>query len=201
MACKFHLAPRIRDLSPKRCPRENIPIISRDREVFVVLVGRPNDETYKADLILIEQAMQATRGNLSFPKGSTDHRRGRYPHISTGVSYGGGAKARQPSPPQVYTALINPQRPGDLRVGSSSNQRLVRELEGHRGMKRLVGFVKSKLLQTIPPSNLRRTRCPTLAYRQSPGRECGGICAQPLPVHTHSPQHLRGAEPHGEATL
>lgn len=46
---------------------------------------------------------------------------------------------RQPTSP-----LTKLQRPGDLALGSQSNQKVVKALERHRGMVRMAGFVKSR---------------------------------------------------------
>lgn len=69
-----------------------MPIVSEDGSVFMVLVGRPRDQTYVSDLKSLERAMEAARGKLTLPKASQDHRRGQYPNVSTGISYGGGSK-------------------------------------------------------------------------------------------------------------
>ena len=59
---------------------------------MAILAGRPNDQSYLNDLGEVEKAMHSARERLKFPEGSTDHRRGLYPHLSTGISYGGGSK-------------------------------------------------------------------------------------------------------------
>ena len=109
-----------------------------------MLVGRPSDPTFKADLRSLEEAMEAARGKLSFPNGSDDHRRGTYLHVSAGISYGGGPKVSDPAGhPRTAQCSRTPQRPGDLQVGSALNRAAIQDLEGHRGAKRLAGFVKS----------------------------------------------------------
>lgn len=72
----------------------------------MVLAGRPKDCTYPADLAALERAMEDARGKLGFRKGTQDHRRGRYPHISTGISYGGGSKVKPSSPRAVHLPLL-----------------------------------------------------------------------------------------------
>jgi len=74
----------------------NVPILSKNQEVFIVLAGRPEDETFLSDLKDLKGAMELARDRLTFPKGSEHHRRGQYPSFSTGISYGGGSKVGRP---------------------------------------------------------------------------------------------------------
>jgi hypothetical protein len=74
--------------------RDNVPILSKDGEVFALLAGRPQDKTFVDDLKLLEKEMEIARDSLSFGKGTDQHRRGEYPTMSTGISYGGGSKVR-----------------------------------------------------------------------------------------------------------
>ena len=60
----------------------------------MVLAGRPRDHSYAEDLADLERAMEDARSKLGFKAGTQGHRRGEYPHISTGISYGGGSKVR-----------------------------------------------------------------------------------------------------------
>jgi len=60
----------------------------------MVLVGRPIAEGYVQDLKSLEASMERARKKL-FPKGCREHRRGLYPNLSTGISYGGGSKVRR----------------------------------------------------------------------------------------------------------
>lgn len=85
--------PRLSTVLTDTCRRsKNVPVVSKDLNVFVVLVGRPDDESYVSDLKLLEGEMEKARDTLRFPKGSMEHRRGHYPNVSTGISYGGGSK-------------------------------------------------------------------------------------------------------------
>ena len=74
------------------CLRKTVPFLSREEEVFVLLAGRPKDPTFVSDLERLKDDMEISREVLTFKKGSETHRRGKYPHMSTGISYGGGSK-------------------------------------------------------------------------------------------------------------
>ena len=104
-------------LADKMWPRMNIPFVSKDGSVFMVLVGRPDADSYLSDLKLLEGAMKRARGKLRFPKGSTLHRRGQYPNLSTGISYGGGSKVSEPSPPPPEPLAHLPPAPWRPRTG------------------------------------------------------------------------------------
>jgi len=140
-----------------------MPVVSKGGYIFMVLVGRPPDETYVADLKDLERSMENARGKLALPKGSRVHRRGAYPNVSTGISYGGGSKVspeptlhRQRNSPGVH------QQPGDLVVGNKNNKTLIKSLEDHRGMARIVGFVKRKSVRASGGPDRRR---PTSEFR------------------------------------
>lgn len=71
-------------------------------EVFVLLAGRPDDQSYLGDLKSLKGAMADSRDKLKFGEGSQTHRRGEYPTLSTGISYGGGSKVGSPPALQDY---------------------------------------------------------------------------------------------------
>jgi len=85
-----------------------VPVVSKDDEVYIVLAGRPRDEGFISDLKSLEGDMVEARGKLSFPTGSTEHRRGNFPNVSTGISYGGGSQVGLPSLAHGCNLLTHP---------------------------------------------------------------------------------------------
>jgi len=72
----------------------------------MVLVGRPTEPSYVSALKSLEASMEMARQRL-FPKGCKEHRRGLYPNVSTGISYGGGSKVGRR--PISMRTLLTPQ--------------------------------------------------------------------------------------------
>jgi len=65
--------------------------------VFVLLAGRPEEESFLEDLQDLEASMRDARSRIYFNEESSNHRRGKYPMKSTGISYGGGSKVSSSS--------------------------------------------------------------------------------------------------------
>lgn len=68
-------------------------ILAKGGEVFVLLAGRPADESYVKTLTQLEAAMAEAGEQFSFTGRQKKNRRGEYRAISTGVTLGGGSKA------------------------------------------------------------------------------------------------------------
>lgn len=68
-------------------------ILAKGGELFVLLAGRPKDESYRSDLSMLETAMADAGRRFSFAGRLAKNRRGGYKAITTGVTHGGGSKA------------------------------------------------------------------------------------------------------------
>jgi hypothetical protein len=58
--------------------------------IFAVLAGRPNDLTYMEAVANAAHTIDREGSNTTFSPEEKDHRRGLYPAVSIGVSYGNG---------------------------------------------------------------------------------------------------------------
>ena len=65
--------------------------VDEDARVMVTLVGRPDDITWDQNGVAAAEAMNIAQRQGKFPCSS--HRRGNYPTVANGLSYGGGQKA------------------------------------------------------------------------------------------------------------
>ena len=118
----------------------------------MVLVGQPLELSYVEVLKELKQAMEDTWAKLNFSEASKDHRRGEYPNILTRISYGGRSKVNTSSSlRQLHSSPGISKCPGDIALGSKRTQFAIKDLEGHRGMARVVGFVKSKSVRHVWP--------------------------------------------------
>ena len=68
-------------------------ILAKNGEIFVVLAGQPPDPTYFGDLEEVDSEMGSACDQVPAPSGENTPRRGCYAQLTTGISYGGGAKA------------------------------------------------------------------------------------------------------------
>ncbi|KAJ7810494.1 hypothetical protein B0H14DRAFT_3090767 [Mycena olivaceomarginata] len=109
------------------------PLVDRENRVIAVLGGRPNDAEY---LRLTEQAadrLETARADPALRLDNHIGRRGPFPGISAGVSFGGGQ-----------------QVPGNLSL-SMAIQRITRELFLLQCFLRIAGFANG-LFRTWNPS-------------------------------------------------
>jgi hypothetical protein len=61
--------------------------------VIGMLAGRPAAEDWDDQMRTLTRLMGGARGSMRFGWDETHHRRGDYPAVNTGISYGGGTKA------------------------------------------------------------------------------------------------------------
>jgi len=87
--------------------------------------------------------MDLTRDAMCFDEEHTQHRRGSYASVNTGLSYGGGAKVRcfVGPPPPAFLKL--PQAPGKLGPRSSRRKQAVDALLSCKPLKALSGYISS----------------------------------------------------------
>ena len=64
--------------------------MDEDARLMVMLVGRPDDTTWDQNGVEAAKAMNIAQMQGKFP--CTSHRRGKYPTVANGLSYGGGQK-------------------------------------------------------------------------------------------------------------
>ncbi|KZP13563.1 hypothetical protein FIBSPDRAFT_753265 [Athelia psychrophila] len=67
-----------------------IPLLDDVARIIGVCSGRPRATDWGNVTRSASSAIAAARAQLNFPDGSTDHRRGQFPAMAIGVSYGGG---------------------------------------------------------------------------------------------------------------
>ncbi|KAI0352548.1 hypothetical protein OH77DRAFT_1408860 [Trametes cingulata] len=102
------------------------PILDKAGRVFAVLAGRPRDATGWADVTARAQAaFEKARAEYRFNPTQVSHRRGEYPIIGAGFSYGGG----QTRPSQM--------------AHSDVNEPVVHTLLQDPAVVRLAGFARS----------------------------------------------------------
>ncbi|KAH9846592.1 hypothetical protein C2E23DRAFT_683769, partial [Lenzites betulinus] len=65
------------------------PIVDAEGTVFAVLAGRPRDEGWDKEVCDATRALEDARATCGM-NGEYLHRRGEYPCITSGISYGGG---------------------------------------------------------------------------------------------------------------
>ncbi|KAI0676635.1 hypothetical protein C8Q78DRAFT_961166 [Trametes maxima] len=104
--------------------RLRTPYILADAQerVVAVLAGRPVDASWDAVVREANQAMEATAKKCCFQEQHLNHRRGFFPALATGFSYGGGQKM-----------------PGNF-CNTPPNAAALDELCQNRAIKRIAGF-------------------------------------------------------------
>lgn len=73
--------------------REAVPITDKDGRVIAVLAGQPDDPGWDEVHQSAADSLDACRGKMK----QGTHRRGRYPMLSSGISFGGGQTVRSSS--------------------------------------------------------------------------------------------------------
>ncbi|KAG2127459.1 uncharacterized protein EDB93DRAFT_1096547 [Suillus bovinus] len=107
-------------------------LLDKNRRVIVVLAGQPQDDGWQLTTSQACAAMEIARERCTFKLSDTHHRRGFYPCLGVGVSYGGGQ-----------------QEPDNLQH-SNRNQEELRALLSEPTIQRLAGFGSSILCHYAP---------------------------------------------------
>ncbi|KAK7434984.1 hypothetical protein VKT23_019889 [Stygiomarasmius scandens] len=103
--------------------RTTTPIVDKNGVVFALLAGQPdNDPTWDTCISAAAKTLSKERSKCRFMEKQISHRRGEYPALTTGISYGGG---------QTH--------PGNLQH-SATNAAVLDRLTRHWAFKRLSGF-------------------------------------------------------------
>lgn len=96
------------------CTRTPTPLLDPLGNVFGVCSRQPKDASWASVSEDAAAAIEKAGGECEFPDGSTDHRRGRFPAMAVGVSYGGGQQVRWHGYPSAqvtsFTRVSMPQR-------------------------------------------------------------------------------------------
>ena len=71
--------------------RNAMPIQTKSGYLVALLAGRPSSPSWGVKMKALGNAMDTAKSKMSFTKDQSDHQRGTYPTIATGLSYGGGA--------------------------------------------------------------------------------------------------------------
>lgn len=83
-----------------------MPIVDTDGRVIAVLVGRPDDADWENVTAAAYGALTDASLHLEFKSKVKNHRRGRFPALNFGISYGGGQTVRAFSS-EDFTLLIS----------------------------------------------------------------------------------------------
>lgn len=69
-------------------------ILDKDQRVIALFAGRPNDPTWDSVTAEASRAMEEAAQAATFKDQQYDHRRGLFPTLAYGFSFGGGRKVR-----------------------------------------------------------------------------------------------------------
>ncbi|KAF8163967.1 hypothetical protein BJ912DRAFT_864508, partial [Pholiota molesta] len=86
------------------------PIVDASSRIIAVLSGHPNDPNWDIVHRRAADAVQMAGDRCHFPKKTLSHRRGSFPALNWGISYGGGQK----QPGNLYHSTQNSQALSDL---------------------------------------------------------------------------------------
>ncbi len=76
---------------------ETVPIIDAQHRHYILLVAPPQTDEFKRCVDAAVNELKRERKNCSFTAEQQEHRRGRYPALSTGVYFGGGMEVSRAS--------------------------------------------------------------------------------------------------------
>ncbi|OJT12473.1 hypothetical protein TRAPUB_10981 [Trametes pubescens] len=113
--------------------RQCRPILDKNGRVFAVLAGRPRDPSWDQVNSDLQAIFDTTRGAYSLEPKQLQHRRGAFPAISSGISYGGGQKH-----------VMN------LSQKTQSNQAVMDSLLAQTAVRRVANFGNSALQLFAP---------------------------------------------------
>ncbi|KAJ3897712.1 hypothetical protein F5879DRAFT_813611, partial [Lentinula edodes] len=106
------------------------PVTDGQRRVLVCFVGSPNDPDYDAAIEDATQAILAVNNQTKWKKKERKHKRGDFPAVACGISYGKG----QPEP---------------MMLGGD-RQYMMKDLLGRESFRRIAGFQSTSLQTWFP---------------------------------------------------
>ena len=92
-----------------------VPIRTKSGLLIALLAGKPSAPTWERKMKTLKHAMDSAKLKMSFREEQTAHRRGKYPTVATGISYGGGAMVAK-VPPCLKPGLTLPTGTWRIRV-------------------------------------------------------------------------------------
>ncbi|KAG0692936.1 hypothetical protein DFH29DRAFT_881896 [Suillus ampliporus] len=118
-------------------------LLDKEERIIGVLAGHPKDDCWQDTVAAACTAMEDARSRCVFADDDMKHRRGAYPCLAVGVSFGGGQKI-----------------PGNL-VHAKGNREALQSLLEHKAIQRIAGFGNGILYHYSPKvyelySNTRR---------------------------------------------
>ena len=72
--------------------RQRFVVVDSCERVVAAFIGRPEDPAWETVMTDASRAMEDAAVRCSFTPSQQSHRRGGYPTLAVGVSYGGGQK-------------------------------------------------------------------------------------------------------------
>ncbi|KAH9014024.1 hypothetical protein EDB85DRAFT_1876641 [Lactarius pseudohatsudake] len=133
----------------KALPRQTHPLLDREKRIIGVLVGQPRDSSWESAKGGALAALGAARGQMTFGEKETNRRRGPFPCVAHGISFGGG----QPEPRY-------------LSHSSSNNARVLEELMEDPSIQRICNF-GSRAFRAYGKKNYEHMRATVEAIRAS----------------------------------
>lgn len=106
-------------------PRDPRPIVDPHGHVFAVLAGMPADPTYVASAASVYEKYKAAGESEVFKTKERVHRRGLFPALPFGISYGNG---------QTVPA----------RLSTEGHSKLVKTLRGDKNLERIASYADGK---------------------------------------------------------
>ncbi|KAK0468951.1 hypothetical protein IW261DRAFT_1296738, partial [Armillaria novae-zelandiae] len=83
------------------------PIVDREGRIVAVMAGQPHDPSYSAACMEAHDAILREGAAANFRKPSNNHRRGGFPVVNVGISYGKGQKVPSRLQNGALAAVIN----------------------------------------------------------------------------------------------
>ena len=126
-------------------------LLDRDRSVGGVLVGQPKD--FESWGVVQEDAFDGLQGaasRLSFSDKECCHRRGHYPSLPHGISFGGGQPVRASVFLSINPAKQHEQEPQHLRHRCKEREEELEALMNRPSIQRICKFASSTLKRPCP---------------------------------------------------
>lgn len=125
-------------------PRSTHLLLDRDGIIVGVLLGMPKDvEGWRKALNKATVALQKAADKISARAKRTTHRRGTFPSLAHGISFGGGQKVSPCAVPCI-SALMRYQRPQFLKHASRTVARVLDELALDEAVQRVCKYASCK---------------------------------------------------------
>lgn len=74
------------------CSRDCYVVVDKAGRIIAVLAGKPRDDAWDAVMTKLTAQIKDARGGMTFSKKQEAHKRGKFPSVAVGTSFGGGSK-------------------------------------------------------------------------------------------------------------